>query len=129
MPRCLLVADSVRSGGMRERISVVHERRLENCHQHGLFGYILEALMANSSDRDKDFEFPAWEREYQAAIAETNPLRLGEKIHAAETAMSRRLNEIKNAPAHSAERQAIEEAMAALHKIQIKTFGHSDWQI
>jgi hypothetical protein len=39
--------------------------------------------MANSSDQEKRLEFPAWEREYQAALAETNALRLGEKIHAA----------------------------------------------
>jgi hypothetical protein len=93
-----------------------------------LFAYILEAPMANSSDQDKRLEFPAWEREYQAAVGETNPLRLGEKIHAAETAIAKRLRDIENALGNSAERQAIEEAMTTLQKIQIKTFGHSDWQ-
>ena len=73
--------------------------------------------MTNSPDQDKPLEFPAWEREYQAAIVETNPLRLGEKIHAAETAMSKRLRDIENTPGNSAERQAIEEAMTALQKI------------
>lgn len=84
--------------------------------------------MANSSDHANNCEFATWEREYQAAITETNRLLLGEKIFAAETALSKRLQDIKDAPANSAERQAIAEAMKALQKIQIKIFGYSDWQ-
>ena len=85
--------------------------------------------MASSSDRDKHPAFPAWEGEVQAALAETNPLQLGEKIYAAEAALSKRLREIKDAPADSAERRAIEAAQSALHQLQTKTFGPSDWQI
>ena len=85
--------------------------------------------MANAPERDKPLAFPAWEAEYRAAVAEANPLRLGEKIYAAETAISKRLQEIKNTPGDSPERQAITEAMAALQQLQIKIFGPSDWQI
>jgi hypothetical protein len=85
--------------------------------------------MASSPDRDKRPAFPAWEGEVQAALTEANPLQLGEKIYAAETALARRLHEIKDAPADSAERRAIEEAQSALQQLQTKTFGPSDWQI
>ena len=84
--------------------------------------------MAHSSDRPANFAFPAWEREYQAAVSETNPLLIGEKLHAAETAISKRLQDIKDAPVDSAERQAMGLAMTALERIQIKNFGHSGWQ-
>jgi hypothetical protein len=46
-----------------------------------------------------------------------------------ETAISKRLRDIENNPEHSVERHAIEEAISTLQNIQIKTFGHSDWQI
>ena len=72
--------------------------------------------------------FPSWEREYQAAVQETNPLKLGEKIYAAEASIIKRVREISDGPADSAERQAIDRATAALHELQIKTFGHPDWQ-
>jgi hypothetical protein len=85
--------------------------------------------MDNSPDRDKRPAFPAWDGEVQAAMAETNPLRLGEKIYAAETTLSKRLSNLKDSPVDSAERKAIEEALAALHQLQAKTFGPSDWQI
>jgi hypothetical protein len=72
--------------------------------------------------------FPEWEPEFRAAITETNPLLLGEKLHAAEAAIAKRLEQLKDAPAESAEREAIAVAMVALERLQIKTFGHSDWQ-
>ena len=84
--------------------------------------------MANSSDQDKELRFSAWEREYQAAVGETDPLRLGEKIFAAETAISNRLRDLAASPGDSAERQAIEKATTALQQLQIKVFGHADWQ-
>jgi len=85
--------------------------------------------MANPSDRDKPVAFPAWEPQYREALAETNPLRLGEKLHAAQTAISSRIGEIKDSPANAAERRALDEAASALQSLQIKTFGPSDWQI
>ena len=85
--------------------------------------------MASLPDRDQRPTFPAWQGEVQAALAETNPLRLGEKIYAAETALSKRLRDIKDSPADSAELQAIAEATTALQQLQTKTFGPSDWQI
>ena len=84
--------------------------------------------MTTSSDSAQNVQYPAWQREYQTAIAEANPLYLGEKIHAAETAISKRLQALKDAPENSAERQAIAAATDALHKLQIKVFGHPDWQ-
>ncbi len=56
-------------------------------------------------------------------------MRLGEKIYAAETALSNRLRQIKDSSADSAERQAIEEALSTLQQLQTRTFGPSDWQI
>jgi hypothetical protein len=84
--------------------------------------------MEPTSNGAAHLAFPDWEPEFRAAITETNPLLLGEKIHAAETAISKRLEKIKDAPATSVERQAIDLAVVALEKLQIKTFGHSDWQ-
>jgi hypothetical protein len=87
-----------------------------------------EYSMANGADPHKDLQFPAWEREYRVAVEETNPLYLGEKIHLAEEALSKRLKSMDDAPANSAEREAIAQARDTLQQLLIKTFGHSDWQ-
>ena len=84
--------------------------------------------MANGTDRGTNLQFPAWERQYRAALEETNPLYLGEKIHAAEEALAKRLEVLGEASASSAEGEAIAQAKDTLQKILIKTFGHSDWQ-
>jgi hypothetical protein len=84
--------------------------------------------MENSTDGAAHLAYPEWELEFRAAITETNPLLLGEKLHAAEAAMSKRLEEIKLAGPDSPELQAIKVAMVALERLQIQTFGHSDWQ-
>jgi hypothetical protein len=84
--------------------------------------------MDSSTNGAAHLAFPEWEPEFRAAITETNPLLLGEKLHAAETAILKRLEQLKDAPAESAEREAISVAMVALERLQIKTFGHSDWQ-
>ena len=67
----------------------------------------------------------AWERQYRDALAETNQLLLGKKIYDAQQALSSRLREIQpkqKADKNSAERKAIEEALDALQKLQIKVF-------
>jgi hypothetical protein len=84
--------------------------------------------MKPGPEANPNIEYPSWQREYHAAASETNPLLLGEKIHAAETAMSTRMQAIRDTSEGAAERQAISEALNVLQQIQIKVFGHPDWQ-
>lgn len=84
--------------------------------------------MTDSPQQGSGLANPEWQRAYELAIRETNPLHLGEKIHAAETAISTRLREIENTPSASTETQALKHALDALQQKQIAVFGYPDWQ-
>lgn len=57
----------------------------------------------------------AWQRNYQAAIIETDPSRLLDRIAAAQTAIEARVAEIKSARfCTPAEQQALDDARSGL---------------
>jgi hypothetical protein len=55
-----------------------------------------------------------WQRQYQVALLETNPLHLGGRVATAERVISLRSDVLRTRPDGQAERQAIEYAMRGL---------------
>jgi hypothetical protein len=66
--------------------------------------------------------FPAWQREYEAALQETNQDRLFERIEAAEPAIRIRIHALEHSLDHHAERQAMEEALRVLQSLKQERF-------
>ena len=72
--------------------------------------------------------YPQWQAEYQAALLELDPKALFEKVMAAETAIFNRLQAMSHNPDETAERQAIEDALAALRVLKRDNLGFLDWE-
>jgi hypothetical protein len=72
--------------------------------------------------------YPEWQAEYQAALLELDPKTLFERVTAAETAIFNRLQAISHSADGRAERQAIEDALAALRVLKRDTLGFPDWE-
>jgi hypothetical protein len=62
--------------------------------------------------------YPEWQEPYQQAVLELDQKKLGERIAAAETAISNRLRAIAGSSNHYAERQAINDAMSSLRVLK-----------
>jgi hypothetical protein len=71
--------------------------------------------------RDIVLKYPTWQEPYRAAITETNPRLLKQKISAAEQAAKLRFNELENSVGRLDEQIALTDALRAL-----KTLGESD---
>jgi hypothetical protein len=70
--------------------------------------------------------YPEWQAEYQAALLELDPKTLFERVTAAETAIFNRLQAISHNSDGHAERQAIEDALAALRVLKRGGLGFPD---
>jgi hypothetical protein len=64
--------------------------------------------------------YPKWQTELMAALAETNPNNLLERVKGAENAISKRFGRISRSTSHAAEIEAIEKAMDALEILRRK---------
>jgi len=64
--------------------------------------------------------FPKWQPQLTAAINETDPAKLLERVREVEDRLSKRLDRILGSRSHSAEIQAIEQAMDALEVLKRK---------
>jgi hypothetical protein len=64
--------------------------------------------------------YPKWQTELMAALAETNPNKLLERVKEAENAISKRFGRISRSTSHAAEIKAIEKAMDALEILRRK---------
>jgi hypothetical protein len=72
--------------------------------------------------------YPEWQAEYQAALLELDAKRLFERVTTAETAIFNRLQAISHNSDGHAERQAIEDALAALRVLKRDNLGFPDWE-
>jgi hypothetical protein len=72
--------------------------------------------------------FPHWQNEYQAAMLEVDHTKLPERVAAAEAAIYTRLQQISQNSPHGLERQAIEDALAALRVLKRESLGFPDWE-
>jgi hypothetical protein len=74
-----------------------------------------------------DLRYPAWQREYQAALVEADPAKLFNLIAEAEVAIFNRLQILTASRDGLAERRAIEEAIATLRVIKKENLAFPDW--
>jgi hypothetical protein len=72
--------------------------------------------------------YPEWQAEYQAALVELAPKALFERVMAAETAIFNRLQAMSHNSDETAERQAIDDALAALRVLKRDNLGFPDWE-
>ena len=78
-----------------------------------------------------NIRYPAWQNEYQAALLELDPKTLLERIHTAEAAMFRCLQELVQSsdnPETEAEQLAIQDALSALRVLKRDKLGFPDWE-
>lgn len=60
-----------------------------------------------------------WQEAYAAAVLETHPKRLNEKLHSAEGAIFLRLQELAGDSDHSGERTQIADAIRRIRSLQV----------
>jgi hypothetical protein len=72
--------------------------------------------------------YPEWQNQYRAALLELDRQKLSERVTAAEAAIYQRLQAISQNSDHQAERQAIEDAMAALRLLMKEKLDFPDWE-
>ena len=85
-------------------------------------------MPTEDSPPSRHIVFPHWQNEYAAALLEPDPLKLRELVEAAETAIYKRLQQISHNSEHSAERQAIENAVKNLRVLKRDALGFPDWE-
>ena len=71
--------------------------------------------------------FPRWQRELEAAVVETDPVKLRRRIEAAEAAIFLRSQELVHSADGQAERQAISDAIRTLRMLQTEKLQYPDW--
>src|SRR5438046_9182016 len=84
--------------------------------------------MADVSRSSPNIVYPEWENEFRAALLELDTEKLRELVAAAETAIFNRLQAISQGSNHTAERQAIEDALASLRGLKRYNLGFPDWE-
>jgi hypothetical protein len=85
-------------------------------------------MLTEDSPPSPHILFPHWQNEYPAALLELDPLKLPVLVEAAETAIYKRLQQISTNSEHSAERQAIENALKRLRVLKREALGFPDWE-
>ena len=75
--------------------------------------------------RDIVLKYPSWQEPYRAAVIESNPKLLKQKIASAQQAVISRLKQLENSADHHHEITALTDALAAL-KILAET-NWADW--
>jgi hypothetical protein len=69
---------------------------------------------------DPGIIYPKWQTELMAALAETNPDKLLERVQEAQKAISKRFWAISRSTSHEAEIEAIKKAMDTLDVLRKK---------
>jgi len=79
--------------------------------------------MATEDSPSPRILYPEWQNEYQAALVELDLKRLPERVAAAESAIFNRIQVISQSSDHQAERQTIDDALAALRILKRDELG------
>ena len=74
------------------------------------------------SMKDVVLKYPTWQVPYRAAVIETNPTLLKQKISSAQQAAILRFKELQNSSDHHAELRALTDALTAL-----KILAETNW--
>jgi hypothetical protein len=72
--------------------------------------------------------YPEWQGEYLTALLEFDPKLITERLQAAEGANFKRLQAISQSTDNRTERQAIEDALAALRVLKRDRLNFPDWE-
>jgi hypothetical protein len=70
---------------------------------------------------DNPILFPKWQPQLTAAMNETDPAKLLERVREVQGILSKRLDKILGSRSHSAEIQAIEQAMDVVEVLKRRT--------
>jgi hypothetical protein len=84
--------------------------------------------MATDDSLSPEILYPQWQNEYAAALVELDREKLPQRLAASEAAIYKRLQAISQSSDHQAERQAIEDALAALRVLKRENLGFPDWE-
>jgi len=87
--------------------------------------------MTQQDSSPSNLRYPAWQREYEASLHEPDPRKLLERVHAVETAIFSRLQELAQTSEntdHKAEEQAIAEALRTLRVLKRDKLQFPDWE-
>jgi hypothetical protein len=79
-----------------------------------------------TEDSNPEIFYSQWQNEYEAALLESEPERLADRVQIAETAIYERLQQISQNSDHHTERQVIEDALAALRVLKRDEPGFPD---
>jgi hypothetical protein len=80
------------------------------------------------SDDDGVIKYPDWQRPVQEALVEVDKEKLKSRVGAAETAIFHRLQAISSSSDHSAERQAIADALALIRALKRDALDFPEWE-
>jgi hypothetical protein len=87
--------------------------------------------MTQADSSPSNLRYPAWQREYEAALHEPDPKNLLERVHAVEASIFSRLQELAQTSEttdHKAEEQAIAEALRTLRVLKRDKLHFPDWE-
>lgn len=87
--------------------------------------------MTNEAAFPSRISFPSWQSEVQAATSEADAAKLLVRVHAAESAIFNRLQELaKISPSdgfHQAERESLAKGLETLRRLKRDRLGFPDW--
>jgi hypothetical protein len=78
--------------------------------------------------RDDDLQYPDWQSPVQEALIELDKDKLKALVAEAEAAIFYRLQAISQDTDHTAERQAIQDAVATLRVVKREGLEFPDWE-
>lgn len=81
--------------------------------------------LSNNKKTDEHIPYPEWQKPLLQALLELDEKKLGERVAAAEAAISKRLQVIAYDPLRQMERHAIEDALSSL-RILKRTSAQTD---
>jgi hypothetical protein len=72
-------------------------------------------------------KYPAWQREFEAAVLDGDPQTLRQRVDAAEAAIFLRTQALVGSPQEREEQSAISDAIRTLRVIQREKLGYPTW--
>jgi hypothetical protein len=81
----------------------------------------------HDTSTSQNIKFPHWRREFEAALLESDPQKLRQRVEAAEAAIFVRSQALVESADRHAEQQAISDAIRTLRAIQVEKLGYPDW--
>jgi hypothetical protein len=86
-----------------------------------------ELMTGRNMVTSPEIKYPAWQREFEAALGDGDPQTLRQRVDAAEGAIFLRSQALAGNAQEAAERQAISEAIRSLRAIQREKLGYPEW--